>query len=102
MTVLHEKYEFEILEDKVYQLTPIAYTNAPKQIHITGAGTVDIRGCIETPTGLNDPILTLAPEDTDLFGLYDMGEINYIKLVPSQAGVKKIILSGFRQPTIIF
>lgn len=102
MAVPHEKYEFEILEDKVYRLIPIAYTNAPKQIHITGAGTVDLRGCIETPTVLNDPILTLAPEDTDLFGLYEMGEINYIKLVSNQAGARKIILSGFQEPTIIF
>lgn len=102
MTVPNKKYEFEMLEDKVYRLIPIAYTNAPRQIHITGTGTIDIRGCIETPISLNDAILTLDAEDTDLFGLYDMSEINYIKLVPKQAGTRKIILSGFRQPTIIF
>jgi hypothetical protein len=101
MTVLHPRYEFEILENKVYQLIPISFTNAPKQIHITGTGTVDLRGCIETPTTLNDPILTLTEEDTNLSGLYDMGEVNYIKLVQNQAGTRKIILSGFKEPSII-
>lgn len=95
MTFLHNKYEFEIEENKVYQLNANRFTNAPKQIHISGTGTVDLASCIETPTTLNDPILTIAEGDSDLFSFYSMNEINYIKLTENQVGVRKIVLSGF-------
>ena len=102
MSFIHPKSEFVLEENKVYLIRPIDSSNPPKSIHITGTGTVDLRGCIETPTSLNDPILTLDSDDSDLFGFYTMSEINYIKLVPNQAGTRKIILSGFKQPEIIF
>ena len=102
MSFPNKKYEFLLQENKIYRLEPVDFVNAPKSIHISGTGTVDIRGCTETPTSLNDDRLTLDEGDTNIFGFFQMSEINYIKITPNQEGIRRIVLSGFNQPEIIF
>lgn len=104
MPLPHSNYEFILEEDKVYQITPTKSFNAPRQLHISGTGSVDIRVCIDTPTSINDPIMTLATEDTNaVANLYRVvGTPNFIKIEENTAGARVIILTGFNQPEVIF
>lgn len=104
MTILHKTYEFEIEEGIVYKIRPINLTNISPSIHITGSGSVNLRGSIQIPESIDDPILTLENDDSNLFGFYhfEKGYPNYIKLEPSVVGSRVITLSGFTQPEIIF
>lgn len=104
MTLPHGNYEFILEEGKVYQITPTKSFNAPRQLHISGTGSVDIRVCINTPTSINDPIMTLATEDTNaVANLYQIvSEPNFIKIEENTAGTRIIILTGFNQPKVIF
>lgn len=104
MTIVHNTYEFVIQEEVVYKIKPTNITNIAPSIHITGSGSVNLRGSIQIPSSVDDPILTLEPLDSNLFGFYHFveGYPNFIKLEPSDAGVRVITLSGFLQPEEIF
>lgn len=104
MTILHKTYEFVIEENKVYKITPTRISNISPSIQITGSGTVNLKGSIQIPTSLNDPILTLEESDSNLFGFhhFEKGYPNFIKLEQSSAGIRVITLSGFEEPEVVF
>ncbi len=100
MTILNPDYEFQIEEGVVYKIAPTNIFNVAPLIHITGTGTVDLHGSIQTPTATDDPILTLEASDTNIFGFYQFNETmpNYIILQPNQSGSRVITLKGFAPP----
>lgn len=101
MTVLHKGYEFVVEEGVVYELRRITSVNVVPSLQVTGDGSVDMRVSIQTPTAVDDPILTLDPEDANLAaGFYPFQEAtpNYIKFEESASGSRVITLSGFKEP----
>lgn len=100
MTIVNTDYEFEIQENVVYQVRKIDFTNVAPSMHITGTGTVDLLGSLQTPASVSDPILTLEPQDSGLGGFYQFNQAipNFIKLEPNAVGTRVITLSGFFEP----
>lgn len=91
--------EYEISEGVVYRIRP-SVANIRQSVHITGTGSVNLRGCVQIPTSINDPILTLDESDTKISGFKEFKQalVNYIKFEENQAGTRVITIKGFAQP----
>jgi len=100
MAILNETQdEYQISEGVVYRIRA-SVSNIRQSAHITGTGTVNLRGCVQIPTSINDPILTLDESDTDITGFKEFKKamVNYIKFEENQTGTRIITLKGFVQP----